>query len=195
MAFQPEPDSALLVVDAQNDFCPGGSLPVPDGDAVIPALNRYIEAFRAAGRPIFASRDWHPEKTTHFQAYGGLWPAHCIQGTDGAAFHPDLRLPREAVIVSKGLGAEEDSYSAFEARNDQGRLLAALLEEQGVKRLYVGGLATDYCVKHSTLDALKGGFQVVVLEDAVRGVDVQPGDSERSIEELRAAGALVATRR
>ena len=191
MPFQPEPDSALLVVDVQNDFCPGGSLPVANGDAVVPALNRYIEAFRAADRPILATRDWHPERTTHFNEHGGVWPAHCVQGTPGAAFHPELRLPPEAVVVSKGMGAEEDSYSGFEARDEQGRPLAQLLADRGVRRLYVGGLATDYCVKHSVLDARKAGFEVVVLQDACRGVDVRPGDSERAIEEMREAGAAL----
>ena len=191
MPLQPEADSALLVIDVQNDFCPGGSLPVADGHRVVAELNRYIEAFQAAGRPIFASRDWHPTRTTHFIEHGGAWPAHCVQGTPGAEFHPDLRLPAETVVVSKGMGAEEDSYSAFEARDEEGRPLAQLLADRGVRRLYLGGLATDYCVKHSTLDARRAGFEVVVLSDAVRGVDVQPGDSERAIEEMRAAGATL----
>lgn len=192
MPLQPEPDSALLVVDVQNDFCPGGSLPVRDGDQVVPALNRYIEAFRQAGRPILASRDWHPERTTHFQAYGGTWPAHCIWETHGAEFHAELRLPPEAIVVSKGMGADEDSYSAFEARDEEGRMLAEMLVDRGVRRLYVGGLATDYCVKHSVLDARKAGLDVIVLGDAVRGVDLRPGDSDRSIEEMRTAGATLA---
>lgn len=191
MSFRPEPDSALLAVDVQNDFCPGGSLPVAGGDHVVPAMNRYIEAFRAAGRPIHASRDWHPAQTTHFKEYGGIWPAHCVQRTVGAEFHPDLQLPPEATIVSKGMGADEDNYSAFEARDDSGRSLPQLLAEQGVRRLYVGGLATDYCVKHSALDALKAGLEVVILADAIRGVEVEPGDSNRSVEELRAGGATI----
>ena len=186
-----EADSGLLVVDVQNDFCPGGSLPVADGDHVVPVLNRYIEAFRTAGRPVFASRDWHPARTTHFADAGGAWPAHCVQGTHGAELHADLRLPPEAIVVSKGMGPEEDSYSAFEARDEEGRMLADLLTAHGVRRLYVGGLATDYCVKHSTLDGLKAGFEVVVLQEASRGVDVQPGDSERAVEEMRAAGAVL----
>lgn len=189
MPFQPEPDSALLVVDVQNDFCPGGSLPVADGDQVVGAMNRYIEAFLAVGRPIFASRDWHPAQTTHFKELGGVWPVHCVQGTPGAEFHPELRLPTEAVVVSKGMGADEDNYSAFEARDEAGRPLPELLADRGVRRLYVGGLATDYCVKHSALDALRTGLQVTLLVDAMRGVDVKPGDSERATDEMRAAGA------
>jgi nicotinamidase/pyrazinamidase len=191
MPFQPEPDSALLVVDVQNDFCPGGSLPVAGGDAVVPVINRYAEQFRAAGRPIVATRDWHPGRTTHFQQYGGVWPAHCVQGTPGAAFHPGLRLPPESIVVSKGMGAEEDSYSGFDARDEDGRPLAQILADRGVRRLYVGGLATDYCVKHSVLDARKAGFEVIVLQDASRGVDLQPGDSDRALQEMQAAGATL----
>jgi nicotinamidase/pyrazinamidase len=191
MPLEPEPDSALLLVDVQNDFCPGGCLPVADGHTVVPALNRYAEQFKAAGRPIFASRDWHPARTTPYTDYGGVWPAHCVQGTRGADFHPDLSLPGEAVVVSKGMGPEEDSYSAFEARDADGRPLAQLLADRGVRRLYLGGLATDYCVKHSTLDARRFGFEVVVLGDAIRGVDVEPGDSERALEEMRTAGATL----
>jgi nicotinamidase/pyrazinamidase len=186
-----EPNSALLIVDVQNDFCPGGSLPVPRGDEVVPVLNRYIEQFQAAGRPIFASRDWHPPVTKHFAQYGGTWPVHCVQGTPGAAFHPDLRLPADAIIVSKGMDPNYDGYSAFDAVDDQGRSLEALLRERGVEHLYVGGLATDYCVKHSALDAARRGFRVTVLEDASRGVEVRPGDVERALAELRAAGAEV----
>ena len=190
-ADRPEADSGLLVVDVQNDFCPGGSLAVADGDQVVPVLNRQIEAFVEAGRPIFASRDWHPARTTHFVEAGGAWPAHCVQGTGGAEFHPDLRLPPEVVVVSKGMGPEEDSYSAFEARDEGGRMLADLLADRGVRRLYVGGLATDYCVKHSTLDGRAAGLEVVVLRDAIRGVDLQPGDSDRALQEMQAAGAIL----
>ena len=191
MPFQPEPDSALLLVDVQNDFCPGGSLAVADGDRVVSVLNRYAEAFAAAGRPVVATRDWHPERTTHFKEFGGVWPAHCIQGSHGAEFHPSLRLPPEAIVVSKGMGSEEDSYSGFDARDEAGRPLAQILADRDVRRLYVGGLATDYCVKHSVLDAREADFEVVVLEDAVRGVDVQAGDSERAVAEMQAAGAVV----
>lgn len=180
---------ALVVVDVQNDFCPGGALPVADGDKVVPALNRYIERFQQAQMPIFATRDWHPEKTSHFKAYGGLWPPHCIQGTKGAEFRSDLQLPGNAVIVSAGMALDAEGYSGFEGRDDRGLGLAELLRGRGVERLFVGGLATDYCVKHTVLDGLKEGFQVVLLEDAVRGVDLQPGDSERAIAEMVRAGA------
>jgi nicotinamidase/pyrazinamidase len=180
---------ALLIIDVQNDFCSGGSLPVPEGDEVVPVLNRYIQRFEAANLPIFATRDWHPEKTSHFKAFGGLWPPHCIQGTKGAEFRPDLALPQDVVIVSAGMGPDEDGYSGFVGRDDQGVGLADLFRQRGVERIFVGGLATDYCVKHTVLDGLKEGFKVVLLEDAIRGVDVQPGDSERAIEEMIRAGA------
>lgn len=183
--------SALLVVDVQNDFCPGGALAVPDGNKVVPVLNAYIARFREAGAPIFASRDWHPPVTRHFKEHGGVWPPHCIANTDGAAFHGELRLPSDAIIVTKGDDPDADAYSAFQGRAD-GQPFADVLRARGVERLYVGGLATDYCVRASALDALRAGLKVTVLEDAVRGVDVQPGDSARAIAELKAAGAELA---
>ena len=179
---------ALVVVDVQNDFCPGGSLAVPEGDRVVPVLNRYIGRFAEAGAPIFVSRDWHPAKTKHFQAYGGVWPPHCVQGTPGAAFHAQLGLPRDALVVSKGMDPEQDAYSAFQAEAEGGTPFASALETRGVRRLFVGGLATDYCVKATVLDARRQGLDVVVLADAVRAVDVKPGDGERALEEMRAAG-------
>lgn len=182
-------ETALLIVDVQNDFCPGGALPVPEGDQVVPVLNRAIERFQQAGGLIIASRDWHPARSTHFAAYGGKWPVHCVQDTEGAAFHPQLRLPAEAIVVSKGTGENEDGYSAFEARTDDGTPLEDLLREKGVRRLVVGGLATDYCVRASVLGALERGFEVLVLRDAIRGVDVQPGDSERALAEMQQKGA------
>lgn len=182
-------DTALLIVDVQNDFCPGGALPVPEGDQVVPVLNQAIERFRQAGAPVIASRDWHPEKSTHFAAFGGQWPVHCVQNTEGAAFHPELRLPQDAIVVSKGMGENEDAYSAFDARTEDGTPLADLLRAKGIKRLVVGGLATDYCVRASVLDALERGIEVLVLRDAVRGVDVQPGDSEKALAEMQSKGA------
>lgn len=186
-------DTALLIVDVQNDFCPGGALPVPEGDKVVPVLNRAIERFRQTGAPVIASRDWHPEKSTHFAAYGGQWPVHCVQNTEGAAFHPELHLPADAIIVSKGMGENEDAYSAFDARSEDGTPLEELLRTKGVKRLVVGGLATDYCVRASVLGALERGFEVLVLKDAVRGVDLQPGDSEKALAEMQSRGAKLVT--
>lgn len=188
-----EKRAGLLVVDVQNDFVPGGALPVPEGDRVVPVLNEYVRRFRAAGLPVYFSRDWHPEQTKHFAAYGGAWPPHCVQGTWGAEFHPDLDVPPEAVIVTKGADPEEDAYSAFQGRTRDGETFVERLRRDGVEHLYVGGLATDYCVRASVLDALKAGFRVTVLVDAIRGVDVRPGDSERALAEMREAGADTAT--
>lgn len=187
-----EPDSALLLVDVQNDFCPGGALPVAEGDHVVPVLNAWTRAFIAAGRPVFASRDWHPANSVHFVTGGGPWPPHCIQGTPGADFHPGLELPPEVAVLSKGMNpAESGGYSAFEATDAEGRTLAERLRQAGVRRLYVGGLATDYCVRASVLDALRAGLTVTVIGDGVRGVDVTPGDSARALDEMKAAGATV----
>lgn len=180
---------ALVIVDTQNDFCPGGALPVAEGDQIVPILNRYIERFREKGLPIIATRDWHPEKTTHFNTYGGPWPPHCIQGSKGAQFHPDLELPSDTVIVSAGMGSDEDGYSGFLGRDDNGVKLADLLRQRGIERIFVGGLATDYCVKHTVLDGLKEGLKVILLEEAIRGVNLKPGDSARAVEEMVRAGA------
>ena len=183
---------ALVVVDVQNDFCPGGSLAVPDGDSVVPVLNRYAERFDAQGAAVFASRDWHPPRTKHFAAYGGIWPPHCVQGTAGAAPHPALVLPARTQVMSKGMDPDEDAYSCFQARAEQGGDFASLLAAREIQRLFVGGLATDYCVKATALDALRAGLTVVVLQDAVRAVDVTPGDGARALAELAAAGAASA---
>lgn len=183
--------SVLLIVDVQKDFCPGGALAVPGGDRVVPVLNRYIAEATARGVPVYASRDWHPAVTRHFQAYGGEWPPHCVQNTEGATFHPDLRLPASAVVVTKGESPDNPGYSALGGHTPDGRTLAETLRDGKIDRLYVGGLATDYCVKQSVLDARHMGLKVTVLADAIAGVDVQPGDSTRAIEEMRAAGADV----
>jgi nicotinamidase/pyrazinamidase len=187
------PRAALLVVDVQNDFCPGGALPVPEGDRVVPVLNRYIERFRAAGAPVLASRDWHPPETRHFVSGGGPWPPHCVRGTRGAAFHPDLALPEGAVIVTKGTDPADDGYSAFEGTDPDGRPLGGVLDARGVDRLYIGGLATDYCVRATALDGLRAGLDVVLLLDAVRGIDAEPGDVARAIDGLVRAGARTGT--
>ena len=184
---------ALIVVDVQNDFCPGGSLPAPEGDLVIPILNQYLVGAASAGIPIFASRDWHPPDTHHFIAYGGIWPPHCVQGTSGADFHADLRLPSSCVIVSKGDNQEDDGYSAFEGRLANGETLESALREHGVTRVYVGGLATDYCVLRTVLDACRAGFMAVYLQDASRAIEAQPGDGARAEESMLAAGAVAGT--
>ena len=180
---------ALIIVDVQNDFCPGGALAIRGGDEVVPVLNRAIDKFSAAGLPIFATRDWHPAKTSHFKAYGGLWPVHCVQGTGGADFHPGLHLNKDVVVVSAGMLPTEEGYSGFQATDASGSGLAELLRRKGVERLFVGGLATDYCVKHTVLDGLKEGFKVTLLVDAVRAVNLSPDDGERAIDEMTKAGA------
>jgi nicotinamidase/pyrazinamidase len=183
--------SALLIVDVQRDFCPGGALAAPGGDRVVAPLNRYLDEAAAHGWPVYASRDWHPAVTRHFREYGGEWPVHCVEHTPGAEFHPALRLPPTAVIISKGQSVDQPGYSAFEGSTADGRALADDLRAKGIEHLYVGGIATDYCVKHSVLDARRAGFDVTVLTDAMAGVDVIPGDSARALEEMRAAGADV----
>lgn len=183
---------ALLLVDLQNDFCPGGALPVPHGDAVIPPLNRLAARLAAQGSPVYASRDWHPAETRHFAAFGGLWPVHCVQGTRGAAFHPDLVLPTGTVILSKGEDPERDDYSAIVARDAAGQTLADRLRRDGVSELLVGGLATDYCVRASVLDALALGVVVTVISDGIAGVDLKPGDSVHACAEMASAGARFA---
>ena len=184
---------ALLIVDVQKDFCPGGALAVPDGDRVVPALNRHAADAAARGWPVYASRDWHPPVTRHFQPYGGDWPPHCVQNTEGATFHDDLRLPDSAIIVSKGLAADSHGYSALEGYTPNGKTLLAELQERQIDHLYVGGLATDYCVKHSVLDARRAGLQVTVLGDSIAGVDVKPGDSAHAMADMRAAGAEISS--
>jgi len=179
------PKQALIVVDVQNDFCPGGTLAVAHGDEVVEPLNEQIDEFLERGAPVYKSRDWHPATTKHFQAYGGTWPVHCVQNTKGAEFHPGLRDDPRIHVISKGLG-DTDCYSAFDETD-----LAAQLREQGVEEVVVGGLATDYCVKNTVLDALKHGFKVKALKNSMRAVDLQPGDGDRAIEEMRAAGAEV----
>jgi len=174
---------ALIVVDVQNDFCPGGSLAVPQGDEVIPPLNKLIAEFLDRGEPVFKSRDWHPAQTKHFAAYGGTWPVHCVQETKGAEFHAALLDDMHIRVISKGLG-DEDSYSAFDGTD-----LALQLQRLGVEEVWVGGLATDYCVKNTVLEALKDGFEVKAVADAMRAVELKPGDGERAIAEMRDAGA------
>lgn len=184
------PGDALVVVDVQRDFLPGGALGVPAGDEVVEPLNRAIQAFERAGLPVFYSRDWHPPDHCSFRAQGGPWPPHCVAGTAGAGFAPGLRLPLEPEVISKATTRERDAYSAF-----QGTTLAQRLKSAGVRRLFVGGLATDYCVKATVLDARAGGFDVELLGDAVRAVEVNAGDGERALQEMQSSGAKLATTR
>ena len=182
---------ALMIVDVQNDFCPGGALAVPQGDTVVEPLNRAIAQFLARPLPTLASRDWHPATTSHFQPFGGPWPVHCVQHTEGAAFHPQLRLPDSAIIISKGMDEHTDGYSAFDGTDDSCTPLAAILNTLGVSRICVGGLATDYCVRATVLDALHRGVEVVLLKDAVAAVNLHPTDGANAIGEMKRAGATV----
>lgn len=177
-------EDALIIVDVQVDFCPGGALPVPEGDKIIPALNEYIKKFSEAGALIVATRDWHPPNHVSFKNQGGLWPPHCIQGTEGAKFHPSLQLPKNVKIVSKAIDPFKEAYSGFEGTD-----LGDFLKKRGIKRVFVGGLATEYCVKYTVLDALKLGFETFLLEDAVKGIDAKPGDVERAVKEMLEKGA------
>lgn len=187
------PNEALLIVDFQNDFCAGGALGVPASQQIIDTVNEYARRFTERRALVVASRDWHPAVTGHFRPFGGAWPVHCLQGSRGAEFHPELRLPAETVIVSKGTEPDADGYSAFLAHLDDGTLLDPLLKQAGVRDLYIGGLATDYCVRSSVIDALRETYRVTVLLDASRGVDVHLGDSEAAIAAMVSAGAAVAT--
>jgi nicotinamidase/pyrazinamidase len=183
MAIQINKQTILVVVDVQNDFCPGGALPVPEGDKVVPVLNKYIERFKEADAPIVFTRDWHPPDHSSFKEQGGPWPPHCVQNTEGAKFHQKLLMPPEAEIVSKA-EKKDEAYSFFQGTN-----VATELQQRGVKRLLVGGLATDYCVKETVLDGLKYGFEVFHLDDASRGVNVNPNDSKQALRAMVAAGA------
>lgn len=176
---------ALLVVDMQVDFLPGGALGVTDGHEVLAPINRLIALYREQGLPIFASRDWHPGDHCSFAAQGGPWPPHCMAGTPGAEFSAELALPDDTVVVSKADSAGVDAYSAF-----NGTGLAAQLRERGVERVAVCGLATDYCVLNTVTDALEEGFDTIFVPEAMRAVDVEPGDGRRALDRMVARGAV-----
>jgi nicotinamidase/pyrazinamidase len=175
--------TVLVVVDIQNDFCPGGALAVPEGDKVVPVLNMYIQLFRKAGAPIIYTRDWHPPDHSSFRTQGGPWPPHCVQGTEGAKFHPNLTPPAVGEVISKA-DKRDEAYSFFQGTN-----MAERLRQRGITTLLVGGLATDYCVKETVLDALKFGFKVYHLDDASKGVNVKPEDSDEALREMVSKGA------
>ena len=173
---------ALIIVDVQNDFCPGGALAVSEGDQVVPALNMLA---READL-VIATRDWHPADHASFADQGGRWPVHCVQGTSGAELHPDLDAGPDALIVDKGQTREREGYSGFEDTD-----LDSLLRSRGVDTVHIGGLALDYCVRATALDARRAGFDVVLHRGATRAVEVAPGDGERALAELREAGVTV----
>jgi nicotinamidase/pyrazinamidase len=179
---------ALIVADVQNDFCTGGALPVPECDQVIPILNDYIKIFEKSNAKIFATRDWHPQNHISFKAQGGPWPPHCIQDTEGARFHPDLKLPTKTTIISKAKDPHKEAYSGFEDTE-----LEDKLKKQNVTRVFVGGLATDYCVKNTVLDARKLGLDTVLLIDATRGINVEPDDVTKAISKMMKNGAKQGT--
>lgn len=175
---------ALLIVDVQNDFLPGGSLAVAGGDEVVPALNGYIRAFESRGLPVYATHDWHPERHCSFREQGGPWPPHCVAGTAGAEFPEALRLPSSTTLIAKAVSPDKDAYSGFQDTDLEQRLRGA-----GIRRLFVGGLATDYCVLNTVRDALRLGYEVFLLSDAIRAVNVEAGDGLRAEEEMVSLGA------
>jgi len=187
------PDTALIVVDVQNDFAdPAGSLSVAGGDAIITTVDREVAMATTAGAIVVATQDWHPESTPHFAKDGGIWPVHCVKETWGAALHPDLHLPDAAAVVRKGTNGE-DGYSAFTMRDPTTSEviptpLEAILQEANVRRVVIAGLATDYCVQATALDAVRLGFETAVLTDAIAAVELQPGDGDRAIEAMEEAG-------
>jgi len=189
-----DPTTALIVVDVQNDFAdPAGGLSVTGGDRIVPVVNAQIELARAAGAPVIYTQDWHPPSTPHFQKDGGEWPVHCVRDTWGAELHPDLRVGGPA--IRKGANGE-DGYSGFTMREPvSGSIvpteLEALLRDRAIERVVVCGLATDYCVKATALDAARLGFATSVLTDAIAAVDLEPGDGDRALKELRSAGVSV----
>lgn len=180
--------TAVFIVDVQKDFCEGGSLAVNGGNGVVPVCNKLIDTAVEKGCKVIASRDWHPENHCSFAAFGGIWPPHCVAGQNGADFHDDLGLPADAVIIDKGTAVEKDNYSAFEMAG-----VTEKLRGMGIERLIMCGLATDYCVKATALDAIKENFEVTVVSDGCAGVNVNPGDDVKSLAEITAAGGRVCT--
>ncbi len=176
---------ALIVVDVQNDFLAGGSLEVPQGNEIIPVFNQYIEAFSTNGLPVFATRDWHPPNHCSFKAQGGLWPPHCVVETEGAKLAPDLILPNSAVIISSATETDKEAYSGF-----QGTDLDERLHSIHIQRLFIGGLATDYCVLSTAKDAIERAYKVFLLQDAIRAVNVNPDDGKKAEEEMTRLGAV-----
>lgn len=179
---------ALLIVDMQKDFCPGGKLPVKQCKEVVSTLNEYIQIFQTKNLPILASRDWHPGETSHFQSGGGKWPPHCVKNSPGAEFHPNLNLPDRAIIISKGMDPDIEGYTCFQGYDKNHISFIKVLNKENIDKIYIGGVATEYCVKSTALDAVEEGFNVNLLEDATEGVDMNPGDIKKAIEEMKKSG-------
>jgi nicotinamidase/pyrazinamidase len=184
----PGPGDALLVVDLQNDFLPGGALGIADGDRVVEPINRLLDAWRTAGLPVFLSRDWHPPGHCSFKDQGGPWPVHCVADSPGAEFTSDLHRAAGDVVISKATAARREAYSALD-----GTPLAEQLRRRNVRRVFVAGLATDYCVRGTGLDARSEDLEVEILTDAICGVNARPGDDVRALEELVGAGCGMTT--
>jgi len=176
---------ALIVVDMQNDFMPGGALPVPEADKIVNIVNTYIDHFVSRGALIVATRDWHPPNHISFTERGGPWPPHCVQNTWGAQFHPNLRLPKSAIIVSKAFLPDKEAYSGFDGTD-----LESILRSRGIRRVFIAGVATDYCVRATALDAVRLGFETFLLVDAVKGVDIPKGSIEKALNEMLDAGVV-----
>ncbi len=176
---------ALIVVDVQNDFLAGGSLEVPQGNEIIPVFNQYIEAFATIGLPVYATSDWHPPDHCSFKAQGGLWPPHCVVDTRGAQFAPDLSLPTSTVLISSATEPNKEAYSGF-----QGTDLDERLRSAHIQRVFIGGLATDYCVLSTVKDAIEQAYKVFLLQDAIRAVNVNPDDGKKAEEEMTRLGAV-----
>ena len=177
-------DTALIIVDIQNDFCKGGPLEVKNGEEVIGGLNELIDKFHTEGKPVYATKDWHPLDHCSFQTNGGLWPVHCVQGTPGAGLHPELLIDDRVGIINKGTETGEEAYSGFDGTN-----FAEQLRENNISKVIIGGLATDYCIHGTTIGAIKNGFSTSVIEDLIRGVELNPGDCANATKEMKDAGA------
>lgn len=183
MIIRLSPGDALIILDVQNDFLPGGMLAVSRGNEIIPILNRYIALFHTHGLPIFATRDWHPPNHSSFMQQGGEWASHCVAGTFGAEFPAELDLPSDTVIISKATKQEKDAYSGFDNTS-----LDSILKSSGVCRLFIGGMAMEHCVLRTVKDAVQFSYVTFVLEDAVRAFDRNPSDGLRALEEMAALG-------
>ncbi len=182
-------DSALILVDIQNDFCPNGALAVTEGDLIVPIVNRLISTFPL----VISTQDWHPANHISFKAQGGQWPPHCVQGTTGAELHPDLKTETIALYFRKASSPDKDDYSEFAGKDEQGRSLDEVLKGYGVRKIYVVGLATDYCVLETVLDGLKYGYEVYAVTDAMRAVNVNPDDGEKALYKMVSSGAHLVT--
>lgn len=182
-------DSALILVDIQNDFCPGGALAVSEGDRIVPIVNRLMSKLPL----VISTQDWHPADHVSFKARGGPWPPHCVQGSRGAELHPGLKTDTIAHYFRKASAPDKDDYSEFAGSDEKGRTLHEVLDTYGVKKLYVVGLATDYCVRETVLDGLKLGYEVYAVTDAMRGVNVNPSDDKRALQEMESSGAHLVT--